>query len=145
MDAFIDVSEEGDDAPIYRNRIIVLYGALFDIAMEMKEESPHLFDIFLDQEFKIRFYINCNDYFYYASADAEEVEPYEIPELYFIVRHLGFDGVNAWAARKRGILPLPIYQDENFKKCYEIIPYMVDHFHYYLERHPNFVRIEEKK
>lgn len=144
FNAFIEATEEGDDTPVYRNYVVMLYGSLFEFAIEMCNIDPNLFDVCLDQrDFKIKFYVNCNDYFYYASADAEEIEPHEIPEVNFIHRHLGTDGINAWTAWKRGVLPLPIYQDENFKKCYEMIPYAIDHFHYYLERHPGFMIAED--
>lgn len=49
----------------------------------------------------------CNDTFYYATADAEDLAPGEELRLRAIYERHGWPGVVAWCAVKRGEEPLP--------------------------------------
>jgi hypothetical protein len=50
--------------------------------------------------------VNCNDTFYYASADATAFEPHEAKEIRRVFEQWGWDGVVAWCAIRRGEEPL---------------------------------------
>lgn len=47
----------------------------------------------------------CNDCFCYASADAEEIELKDIPEVYSYWEKDKDWGTYVWCSRKRGMLP----------------------------------------
>lgn len=54
-------------------------------------------------------YVNSNDTFYYASADADAITYHEIPDL-FIMKHTYKYGVDRWLSIKRNMRPLPEIQ-----------------------------------
>ena len=50
--------------------------------------------------------VNCNDLFYWASADAENIELHEIDEFTDMVYRFGAFGSDAWASVKRNQEPI---------------------------------------
>lgn len=52
-------------------------------------------------------FVNCNDTFYYASADAESVELSEVKELYKLWLKNKSYGPTIWACLKRNTQPIP--------------------------------------
>lgn len=50
--------------------------------------------------------LNMNDTFYYASSDAEDIEPCDVLLLSQAERKFAGRGAVEWAARKRGVSPL---------------------------------------
>jgi hypothetical protein len=61
--------------------------------------------------------VNVNDTFYYASADAEDLKEEEIDGLIDVVKKFSHDGVTAWAARRRGMEPLPQLQTDKYREA----------------------------
>jgi hypothetical protein len=59
--------------------------------------------------------INCNDTFYYASADACGLEPHEAKEVRAAVEQWGWAGAVAWCALKRNQEPLKQLQTEQYR------------------------------
>lgn len=59
--------------------------------------------------------VNCNDTFFYASADAEELAPSEAHKVRDYYDRYGWAGVVAWAAKQRNMEPLKELQDENYQ------------------------------
>lgn len=59
--------------------------------------------------------INCNDTFYYASADACVLEPHEAKEVRAVVERFGWAGAVAWCALKRNEQPLIELQTEQYR------------------------------
>lgn len=66
------------------------------------------------EERTIGLFVNCNDTFYYACADAEPIPPvgfgYESEQpfwkLYDLCREFGSSGAVIWASERRGMLPI---------------------------------------
>jgi len=59
--------------------------------------------------------VNCNDTFYYASADACALEPHEAKEVRAAVEQWGWAGAVAWCALKRNEEPLKRLQTEQYR------------------------------
>ena len=62
------------------------------------------------------FWLNVNDTFAYACADAEEVEPGSLPEVYDLWKHFGWEGVILWVWKKRKEDPLSTVKEAIFSK-----------------------------
>lgn len=56
-----------------------------------------------------KLYVLCNDLFYWATADAEEITLEEIPELQACLKTSEKHGGLLWACRKRGMRPQQPY------------------------------------
>ena len=54
--------------------------------------------------------VNCNDVFYYATADAEECKIEDIQKLRDLINRFGWHGLIAWVAIKRKTVPVPAIQ-----------------------------------
>ena len=61
----------------------------------------------------------CSDTFYYACADAEDMEISDLAEIRRIYEEYGWAGPVAWIALKRGEMPLVQLQDDEFKRAYK--------------------------
>lgn len=48
-------------------------------------------------------FINCNDTFYFATADGEDFEEKDMDLIIEAYKKFGYSGVDAWIALKRGI------------------------------------------
>lgn len=59
--------------------------------------------------------INCNDTFYYACADCEDISPGEAKKVRAFAEKFGLSGVVAYAAFKRGNPPLKELQTKEYK------------------------------
>jgi hypothetical protein len=59
--------------------------------------------------------VNCNDTFYYASADACGLEPHEAKAVRAAVEQWGWAGAVAWCALKRNEEPLKELQTEQYR------------------------------
>lgn len=69
------------------------------------------------EEYCFWIYINSNDTFYYASADATQVEIYDLPKLREMEEKYGIDGVNAFCAVLRKEDVLKELQNRKYKKA----------------------------
>lgn len=58
--------------------------------------------------------IYMNDTFDYATAEAEEVTPDQLPELAHLYRTYGYSGLVAWVSLRRNLLPLRERQTESY-------------------------------
>lgn len=57
-------------------------------------------------------FVNCNDLFWWACADAEDLTLSEVPELYMMWKNDKNWGVSKWCCKKRNMQPqLPIRED----------------------------------
>lgn len=76
-----------------------------------------------DKEYTNGFYaaVNCNDTFYYASADAESLPFERAEELRGAYELFGFAGVVAWCSLKRGYGPLERLQTEQYRAAMEFL------------------------
>jgi len=54
---------------------------------------------------KIGLYVNCNDLFYWACADSEEIEPNELQDLFKCYEKSKSFGGFLWACKKTGMRP----------------------------------------
>jgi hypothetical protein len=61
--------------------------------------------------------INCNDKFYYASADAEGFNENDLDVITDMYHKFGIKGADAWIAVKRGIEVLPEYQTPEYENA----------------------------
>lgn len=59
----------------------------------------------------------CNDTFFWACADAEDLAPDQAHKVKAIYEKYGWSGVVAWCAVKRGMKPLEQLQDEKYFKA----------------------------
>lgn len=79
------------------------------------EENPGKFkhlDTYKVQDETIVLFVNCNDLFWWGSADAESFTIGEVEELYKMWRADKKWGVSKWCCKKRGMQPqLPIKED----------------------------------
>jgi len=80
--------------------------------------------IHIDADETIKLYVNCNDVFWWACADSEEIKPEEIKGLQECVELSKAYGTILWACRKRGMRPQsPWFEDLSkeelklFKAC----------------------------
>jgi hypothetical protein len=62
-----------------------------------------------------------NDTFWYASADAEDLREDEIDGLIDIVKRFDYDGVVAWAAKRRNATPIKERQTEKYFAALEYL------------------------
>lgn len=96
------------------------------------EEHPHrekieraLMDETIDlheHNGKIKLFVNCNDVFYWACSDLEEITPEEIDELENCIKQSEKHGPMLWTCRKRNMRPqLPWYKEfsEEEKKLFD--------------------------
>lgn len=61
---------------------------------------------------KVSLYVNCNDLFYWACADAEPFEMTDLPDLKQAIIDSPNHGVSLWCCRKRGMRPQsPCYKN----------------------------------
>ena len=76
----------------------------------------------------ITFFVNCNDLFWWATADVEQVTPDDLPalrqaiaEVCEIDKHGAPEGFELWAARKRKMRPQqPAYpKDERLRPLFD--------------------------
>lgn len=51
-------------------------------------------------------FINCNDYFHYATSDAESITTDELPELFKMYMKEPKWGVDKWCSKKRNLQPI---------------------------------------
>jgi len=65
--------------------------------------------------------VNCNDTFYYACADAEQIAPGEVDKLKEVFDKFSWSGVTAWCAVKRGTEPLKQLQTEQYQAAKQYI------------------------
>jgi hypothetical protein len=57
-------------------------------------------------------FVNCNDLFWWACADSENVTLDEVPELYMAWKKDKSWGISKWCCKKRNMMPqLPIRED----------------------------------
>lgn len=61
--------------------------------------------------------VNCNDTFYYASADACSFDPHEAKEIRSAFERWGWAGAVAWCALKRNEEPLPHLRTDQYLKA----------------------------
>ena len=84
----------------------------------LKSCPPELFDLIRDDESGVSislwgdgptFEVNCNDLFWWACADAEELTLEEIPDLLRALEESPKFGTDLWVARKREMRPQDPY------------------------------------
>jgi len=78
--------------------------------LEQEAISLHLTD-----DSTVKILANMNDTFYYATADNECIDPQEISTVVDLYQRYGFDGIVAWAAKKRN--QKPIYENEKLNQA----------------------------
>ena len=108
--------------PFYPERIFLQNGEFFDDRLHTDEAMALLllegYVFMLNANGYCGLYVNCNDTFYYASADAEPLpligfgEDGPFWELYDLVRIYGGLGAIKWSALRRGMVPLETYVRE---------------------------------
>lgn len=76
-------------------------------------ESTQL-EILCEAKEAISMYLNVNDTFYYASADAEDVLISDIPKIYELWKKYDHHGITAWVALKRNMDPLDELKTEKY-------------------------------
>lgn len=54
---------------------------------------------------EVKFFVNCNDVFYWGCSDAEDIEPEEIPDLLECYKQTNDYGDMLWCCRKRKMRP----------------------------------------
>lgn len=57
-------------------------------------------------------WLNMNDCFGYATADAEEIQAEDVPLVYALWRVFGWQGVTWWVWQRRGQEPIKEVQQE---------------------------------
>ena len=63
------------------------------------------------RENKVSLHVNCNDLFYWACADCEEIAPEELDDLFKCCKESENNGTALWACRKRKMRPQkPVYE-----------------------------------
>jgi hypothetical protein len=72
------------------------------------------------QKDKVTLHVNCNDTFYYASADSEDITHGEINDLYEMWSKDNKYGATAWCVKKRKQKPLQLIIDEMTTLGYNI-------------------------
>lgn len=99
---------------------------------EFLEKHPHQTEIIdallndwiylqADDEY-IKLFVNCNDVFYWAMSESEEIKPEEIKDLRECAKLSKDYGAMLWACRKRGMRPQsPRFKDfsDEEKKLFE--------------------------
>lgn len=60
-------------------------------------------------------WVLCNDTFYYASADAEDLPIDEVSRLFGVYKKFGYHGVTAWCAEHRGMEPLEPHRTDEYR------------------------------
>lgn len=64
------------------------------------------------QDYDIDFAVNVNDYFYYATADAEHFSVKDLDAIQACLDEDEINGLELWVARKRGARPLKYWLDK---------------------------------
>jgi len=78
-----------------------------------------MLEFYIDDQGGLRTYINLNDTFGYACADAEGINIEEVPVFHKIFMKYGWDGAVAWASKKRNAMPIPPLITDKFKTALE--------------------------
>lgn len=72
------------------------------------------------KEDAVSLHVNCNDFFYWGCADAEELLYHEISDLYKFWTKDKVYGSLAWCVKKRKQRPQPPVEKEMIKRGYDI-------------------------
>lgn len=94
----------------------IIFSEEMAVAYLLKEEAVFLCDVKEPEEDgdgpKLGFMINCNDVFYWASADCEALAYHEIEQFYLLYKHLGYYGMVQWVCNQRKMRPqIPIEKE----------------------------------
>lgn len=82
----------------------------------MKGYEKEIIDI-VNSSFGI--YLNANDFFQYACADAVLLDPYDFEWALPIIRKYGYEGEQAVMSKIRGILPIKPHITPKFEQALE--------------------------
>ena len=64
------------------------------------------------EDYNVVLYVNCNDLFYWGTADAEGLKTTELKELYDMWYHDNHWGSSKWCCKKRNLQPqVPVKED----------------------------------
>lgn len=101
-----------DTVPSLENYEYIDYEGYFDVDMAISLLLNVEKIAFCTMDNNLRIYVNCSDVFAWGISDGEDIDYYEIEDLY---RHYIRDkvwGTQIWCIKKRGELPQkPVYDD----------------------------------